>query len=125
ARAPADAAPVAGFAAAGPAPGAGFGASRTRSAFSSVEGGAIGCPPFTAAEGGASTVSCACARAVANSDRHVTAPQANRLLALDTISPTPESFVRNKAPPDFRVIRSWSNAAHGGGSQQEACPPLF
>ncbi|MEK7896044.1 hypothetical protein, partial [Burkholderia contaminans] len=71
-----------------PAPGAGFGASSTRSAFSSVEGGAIG-PPFAAAEGGASTVSWACARAVANSDRHVTAAQANRLLALETISPTP------------------------------------
>ncbi|MBE2970891.1 hypothetical protein IMT09_22675, partial [Burkholderia cepacia] len=110
---------------AGPAPGAGFGASRTRSAFSSVEGGAIGCPPFAAAEGGATTVSWACARAVANSDRHVTAPQANRLLALDSISPTPDSFVRNMAAPDFRVIRSWSNAAHGGGSQQEACLSLF
>ncbi|WP_205186453.1 hypothetical protein, partial [Burkholderia sp. LMG 13014] len=85
----------------------------------------IGCPPFAAAAGGASKVSWACARAVANSDRHVTAPQAKRLLALDTISPTPDSFVRNMTPPDFRVIRSGSNAAHGGGNQQEACLPLF
>ncbi|VWD22851.1 multidrug DMT transporter permease [Burkholderia lata] len=37
----------------------------------------------------------------------------------------PDSFVRNRPPPDFRVIRSWLNAAHGGGSQQEACLLLF